>query len=148
MRQSAIMLTLPRCLIVTDGIGYSSTISARSLGRACVSPSMSPLWPPLLATSFFVVAVQASAQQPPRPLPKPPRGQCPSGYSTSGGYCAPSPSARVALPKVGQCPSGYSTSGSYCLASSQSARDAIPKSGSCPSGYTTSGAYCLKGGTK
>lgn len=69
-------------------------------------------------------------------------GACPSGYSTSGNYCAPGHSARFALPKIGACPSGYSTSGDYCLAGTN-ARHAMPKAGSCPSGYSTSGDYCL-----
>ncbi len=77
------------------------------------------------------------------PLEK--HGACPSGYHTSGNYCAPSSAAALpALPKIGGCPSGYHTSGDYCLASSTRAKPAVIKSGSCPTGYYTSGAYCLK----
>ncbi len=78
----------------------------------------------------------------PAPVALPKTGSCPSGYSTSGNYCAPGSGARFAVPKVGSCPSGYSTSGDYCLAS-PGARHAMPKTGSCPSGYSTSGDYCL-----
>lgn len=69
-------------------------------------------------------------------------GSCPSGYSTSGNYCAPSKNATFAVEKRGSCPSGYSTSGNYCLAS-KNAKLAVHKMGSCPSGYSSSGAYCL-----
>jgi hypothetical protein len=69
-------------------------------------------------------------------------GSCPSGYTTSGGYCVPGRNARPALPKIGSCPSGYSTSGNYCLMG-ENGTPAILKVGSCPSGYTTSGNYCL-----
>jgi hypothetical protein len=78
----------------------------------------------------------------PAPVALPKTGSCPSGYSTSGNYCAPNSGARFAVPKVGSCPSGYSTSGDYCLANA-GARHAVPKVGSCPSGYSTSGDYCL-----
>ena len=97
----------------------------------------------------FVVALglawtgSVGADPAPQPLPK--TGSCPSGYSTSGGYCAPSTNARFAVPKIGSCPSGYSTSGDYCLAG-KGARLAVPKSGPCPSGYSTSGDYCLRTG--
>ena len=86
------------------------------------------------------MATELLAQPAAVALPK--TGSCPSGYSTSGNYCAPGSGARFALPKVGSCPSGYSTSGDYCLAS-PGARHAMPKTGSCPSGYSTSGDYCL-----
>jgi len=69
-------------------------------------------------------------------------GSCPSGYSTSGGYCAPGSDAKFAVEKNGSCPSGYSSSGYYCLAGSN-AKYAIQKSGNCPSGYSSSGDYCL-----
>jgi hypothetical protein len=77
----------------------------------------------------------------PQPLAK--VGTCPSGYTTSGQYCAPGPKARLAVERRGGCPSGYTTSGAYCLAGPQ-ARAAVPKIGStCPSGWRTSGDYCL-----
>ena len=95
----------------------------------------------LLAVLAVLAGVSARADPPAQPLAK--TGACPSGYSTSGAYCAPGSGARFAVPKVGACPSGYSTSGNYCLAGA-GARLAVPKAGSCPSGYSTSGAYCLK----
>lgn len=49
-----------------------------------------------------------------QPMPK--TGQCPSGYSTSGGFCSPMSDAKHAIQKgAGQCPSGYMQSGNYCL---------------------------------
>jgi hypothetical protein len=51
-----------------------------------------------------VLSTVAQAQ----PLPVPKVGQCPSGYTDSGGYCAPtSDRAPAAVPRVGQCPSGF-----------------------------------------
>ena len=104
----------------------------------------------LAMQSSFVIAVvglagagMAIADPAPQPLAK--IGSCPSGYSTSGSYCAPGAQARFAVPKVGSCASGYSTSGAYCLAG-KGAHVAVPKTGSCPSGYSTSGDYCLKTG--
>ncbi len=94
----------------------------------------------VLGTLLAGFAVVAFAQPDAVALPK--TGSCPSGYSTSGNYCAPGSGARFAVPKVGSCPSGYSTSGNYCLAG-PGARHAVPKVGSCPSGYSTSGDYCL-----
>lgn len=69
-------------------------------------------------------------------------GNCPSGYSTSGGYCKPGRYARFAIEKRGSCASGYSSSGDYCLAGN-TAKLTIHKEGSCPSGWSTSGNYCL-----
>ena len=104
---------------------------------------------PLQATALpatLLLAIAAAwagaAHAEPAAAPVPKVGACPSGYSTSGNYCAPGGSARFALAKVGACPSGYSTSGAYCLAGT-GARHAVPKTGSCPSGYSTSGEYCL-----
>ena len=78
----------------------------------------------------------------PQPLVK--VGPCPSGYTTSGQYCAPGQQARFALEKRGICPSGYATSGAYCLAG-QAARPAVPKRGAtCPAGWSTSGDFCLR----
>lgn len=71
-------------------------------------------------------------------------GSCPAGYSTSGDYCQPGPSARFALEKTGPCPSGYSTSGAYCLASTMTTHNALPRTGPCPAGYSSSGDYCLR----
>jgi hypothetical protein len=80
----------------------------------------------------------------PTPQPLPRSGSCPSGYSSSDGYCTPGPSARFAVPRnAGPCPRGYSSSGDYCLASSNSSKLAVPKTGSCPSGFSSSGAHCL-----
>ena len=48
-------------------------------------------------------------------LPLPKQGSCPSGYSSSGGYCQPSATERrVCVAKVGQCPSNFFQSGNYC----------------------------------
>ena len=96
----------------------------------------------LVALSALLLAHGSAAGAEPAAAPVLKVGACPSGYSTSGNYCAPGSSARFALPKVGACPSGYSTSGDYCLAGAN-ARHAMPKAGSCPSGYSTSGDYCL-----
>jgi hypothetical protein len=98
----------------------------------------------LAATLLLAIAVAwtGAARAEPVAAPVPKVGACPSGYSTSGNYCAPGGSARFALAKVGACPSGYGTSGAYCLAGA-GARHAVPKTGSCPSGYSTSGGYCL-----
>ncbi len=93
-----------------------------------------------LAAALALCSASLFAQPAPVALAK--TGSCPSGYSTSGNYCAPGSGARFAVPKVGSCPSGYSTSGDYCLASA-GAKHAMPKTGSCPSGYSTSGDYCL-----
>lgn len=51
------------------------------------------------------------------PLPQPKIGPCPSGYVTSGGFCAPtSDKSQPAIPKgKSQCPSGWMQSGAYCL---------------------------------
>lgn len=75
-----------------------------------------------------------------QPVPK--TGNCPSGYSSSGGYCVPGRSAHYAIEKRTSCASGYSTSGDYCLAGNN-AKLAIHKEGGCPSGWTASGNYCL-----
>jgi hypothetical protein len=87
-----------------------------------------------LQISHAAQAIQA------QPIPK--TGNCPSGYSTSGGYCKPGRYARFAIEKRGSCASGYSTSGDYCLAGIN-AKLAIHKEGNCPSGWTASGNYCL-----
>ena len=61
---------------------------------------------------LFSAAVSVSAQ---RVLPK--VGFCPSGYSSSSGYCVPRKNARDAFVKTGRfCPSGYHSTGDYCLA--------------------------------
>ena len=78
-----------------------------------------------------------------QPVPK--TGNCPSGYSSSGGYCVPGRSAHYAIEKRGSCASGYSSSGDYCLAGNY-AKLAIHKEGGCPSGWTASGNYCLSTG--
>ena len=68
----------------------------------------------MTAIVLLFMATVASAGPPAVAVEK--VGSCPSGYSTSGDYCAPGSSARYAVVKVGSCPSGYSTSGDYCLA--------------------------------
>jgi hypothetical protein len=51
-----------------------------------------------------------------QPTPQPKIGPCPSGYTESGGYCAPtSDRAPAAIPKHGQCPGGWVQSGAYCI---------------------------------
>jgi hypothetical protein len=52
-----------------------------------------------------------------QPLPQPKVGQCPSGYTESGGYCTPMRrDAPAAVPKGrGQCPSNWTQSGAYCV---------------------------------
>ena len=87
---------------------------------------------------IFLLATPALAQQ---PILK--NGSCPSGYNSSGNYCAPGSHAHPAIEKNGSCPSGYNSSGAYCLMGS-SGHPAIHKSGSCPSGYSSSGNYCIK----
>ena len=63
-------------------------------------------------TVLATLALPAVAQ--PMPLPK--TGSCPSGYTESGGYCAPMRrDAPVAVPKIGQCPSGFVQSGAHCV---------------------------------
>jgi hypothetical protein len=73
-----------------------------------------------MTTTFIVTlvpllaATAASAQ--PSPVPKSQGGVCPSGYSSSSGYCTPvSPQSPRAIPKVGACPSGWSDNGHYCV---------------------------------
>lgn len=95
----------------------------------------------LITMSAAIISSGALAAPPAHPLLK--EGPCPSGYSSSGNYCAPSSRARFAIAKQGACPSGYSASGNYCVASSDQSKTAIPKSGACPSGYSSSGSYCL-----
>jgi hypothetical protein len=49
------------------------------------------------------------------PLPVPKQGTCPSGYYTSGNFCAPMAGTQErALPKAGSCPSGWFASGGFC----------------------------------
>jgi hypothetical protein len=93
---------------------------------------------PILWSATVLLLVAPAAAQ---PVPK--IGTCPSGYQSSGGYCAPSATARPALAKTGQCPSGYHASGGYCLGQ-QGARHAVHRVAACPVGYHVSGAYCLK----
>jgi hypothetical protein len=93
-----------------------------------------PLLISLIAGNVFAEEAKAV------PLVK--TGSCPSGYSSSGNYCAPNSSATFAVEKKGSCPSGYATSGNYCLAG-KNAKIAVQKVGSCPSGYSSSGDYCL-----
>jgi len=65
-----------------------------------------------VAAALAMHVPSASAE----PLPVPKAGQCPAGYSESGGYCAPtSDRAPVAVPKRGQCPSNWTPSGAYCV---------------------------------
>jgi hypothetical protein len=47
------------------------------------------------------------------------------------------------VPRVGSCPSGYTESGGYCAPMSGTTRPAIVKSGQCPANWISSGAYCL-----
>jgi hypothetical protein len=62
----------------------------------------------ITATALAATALVAGAQ----PLPQPKVGPCPSGYTESGGYCAPtSDRAPAAIPKRGQCPSNCTQSG-------------------------------------
>lgn len=51
------------------------------------------------------------------PYPIPKRGQCPSGWATSGGYCQQPQGAKQCVPKQGQCPSGWRQSGDACCPS-------------------------------
>lgn len=58
---------------------------------------------------------QAQAQAQPFPVP---RAGCPSGYYTSGSFCAPTnPDSRPAVPKPpgANCPSGWYQSGGACV---------------------------------
>lgn len=98
---------------------------------------------PLAFVLLIAGAVQAFAAPPPRPVPR--AGEaCPSGYYASGGFCAPSASARYAVPRHGACPSGYFASGTHCVAASQDAPLAVERGGkTCPSGFVTSGDYCV-----
>ena len=89
---------------------------------------------------FSLEICHAAQELQPQPVPK--TGHCPSGYSTSGGYCKPGRNAHFAIEKRGSCASGYSTSGDYCLAGID-AQLAIHKQGNCPSGWMASGNYCL-----
>jgi hypothetical protein len=67
---------------------------------------------PLGAIAEFFLVLPAAAE----PLPQPKVGQCPSGYTESGGYCAPtSDRALAAVPKRGRCPSNWTQSGAYCV---------------------------------
>jgi hypothetical protein len=66
----------------------------------------------LLALLLLAPSDRAAAQ----PLPQPKIGQCPSGYTQSGGFCAPMVGTdRNATPKTGQCPANWVQSGAYCL---------------------------------
>lgn len=92
----------------------------------------------IIASSFTLNALASPMAQ---PILK--DGSCPSGYYSSGNYCAPTQNAKFAIIKIGSCPSGFYSSGNYCLASSDNSKLAIPKVGSCPSGFYSSGQYCV-----
>jgi hypothetical protein len=67
----------------------------------------------LTVTIFAAPALAAAAQCRSHKV-----GQCPAGYTESGGYCAPMrPDAPMATPKVPgkQCPSGSASAVSYCV---------------------------------
>ncbi|MBK5963320.1 hypothetical protein CCR95_04250 [Thiocystis minor] len=99
-----------------------------------------PRW--LVVLMLLPLVGAADTTLTPQPLAK--IGPCPSGYTTSGHYCAPGQKARLALEKRGTCPRGYATSGAYCLAG-PAARPAVPKRGTtCPAGWSTSGDFCLR----
>lgn len=76
-------------------------------------------------------------------LPVPHAGRaCGMGYVQSGGFCAPTASARYSVPRVGVCPPGYVASGGQCVAANAATPIAVPRSGTCPAGYFAAGAYC------
>jgi hypothetical protein len=67
----------------------------------------------VLTVAILAATTLATAAQ---PTPQPKVGPCPSGYTESGGYCAPMrQNAPIAVPKTGQCPSGFIQSGAYYL---------------------------------
>lgn len=93
----------------------------------------------IVGCCLLIIVSLADAAQ---PVPLPKTGACPAGYSTSGGYCKPTQSARFAVEKQGGCPAGYQASGGFCLAG-RSARMAVVKTGGCPAAWQASGNYCL-----
>lgn len=92
----------------------------------------------------LLVAIQANAQGVIAAV----NGECPFGWSQSGGYCKPMFSEQngaVVTAVGGNCPLGWHRSGSFCTPG-QFARPAIKKSGSgCPLGWRTdSNDFCTK----
>jgi hypothetical protein len=73
---------------------------------------------------FVMIAVLALLHDPPsarelsRAMPYAKQGDCPSGYYTSGGFCAPlnkDSRPAVAKPPGASCPSGWYQSGAACV---------------------------------
>jgi hypothetical protein len=100
--------------------------------------------PRLAILSLTLLCLVPAAQADPTAQPVARTGTCPSGYSVSGGYCAPRAGSGYAVPRPSgvACASGYRVSGDYCLAG-PGARVAVPRAGTCPSGFGVSGGYCL-----
>jgi len=71
-------------------------------------------------------------------------GPCPTGYSSSYGYCIPSPNAFPAIEKRGSCPIGYRTCGNYCIANNMDSKVVIIRHGNCPMGFHSYGQYCVE----
>jgi hypothetical protein len=66
-----------------------------------------------ITTMLVIVAANTAAAAQPLPMPK--TGVCPSGYASSGSYCAPtSDRAPRAIVKTGPCPSGWADNGHFC----------------------------------
>jgi hypothetical protein len=66
------------------------------------------------ALIVMLVLVSSAAAAEPLPYPKG-TAPCAGDYVQSGNFCAPkSERARAAIPKTGQCPSGWSSSGGAC----------------------------------
>jgi hypothetical protein len=71
--------------------------------------------PAMLHRTIILGAALMLAQAQPFPIPK---AGCPSGYYTSGSFCAPTnPDSRPAVPKPpgANCPSGWYSSGGACV---------------------------------
>jgi hypothetical protein len=70
-----------------------------------------------MSALLLVLLVITGALAQPLPVAKPPGQQCPAGYASGAHWCTPmAGTTRPAVPKgAAACPSGWTTSGGFCL---------------------------------